>query len=689
MKVSRGTLALGLLLSVAIPSGAALASDPGEQILLARANYWRAQHRPDLASEFLNKLLAMNPSQPDALYQQAVLALEQGRNGDVQLYAARLRLLAPSDPRATELAAALARAAAPGQTVTAAAPAALAPARPVMSVQAAPPVPVAPVAVAALAQDPAPMPAVAASQPSRTELALVMASADSDDLTPAKPASPAAPKPGRSAPALALGEPPRFRQVAELPQATISDGDPSIPAGLATVRAAGSADLGFTARTVQVAQVELQPPPVINGYQRPTVSAYSPDDTLAMQIDRNLEFLEGQSNPTLVAGIGFRGHSGDDGFDRLNELGGSFEGSFSPWYTGTARIAVLPVWLDAGTVGSSKLGQFGANTILSAAGAGLVGSQDQTASGVGILGSYSYSDFSGQFGTSPLGFPVVNLIGDAAYTPKFLDNTLSVRIEGLRQPVTNSVLSYAGTRASLTAANALTGGAFGNDGTWGGVVKTGGHVTVFYDDQMYGAYGGAGLASLTGKNVTQNDQIDALLGTYFRPWKTDDWALRVGVSVYYTSFNRNLAGFTFGQGGYFSPQNYIALTFPVEYTGRADNWSWLAGAAVGVQHFNTSSSPIYPNNAFAQTALANIPGAQTAFSGSTETGAAFNLKGQIEYAIDNTFSVGASASLDNANNYIEGIGKIYLRKTFDWFAPVAAKNDPQSIVARDQPMSRL
>ena len=524
-----------------------------------------------------------------------MLALEQGRNGDVQLYAARLRLLAPSDPRAMELAAALARPAAPGQTVTAApAPAALAPARPVMSVQAAPPVPVAPVAVAAVAQDAAPVPAVAASQSPRTELALVMASADSDDPTPAKPASPAAPKPARSAPALALGEPPRFRQVAALPQATISDGDPSIPAGTRGGARRGIGRSRLYRRTVQVAQVELQPPPVINGYQRPTVSAYSPDDTLAMQIDRNLEFLEGQSNPTLIAGLGFRGHSGDDGFDRLNEFGGSIEGSFSPWYTGTARLAVMPVWLDAGTVSSSRLSQFGANPILSAAGLGLVGSGDQTASGVGILGSYSYSDFSGQFGTSPIGFPVVNLIGNVAYTPKFLDNTLSVRIEGLREPVTNSVLSYAGTHASLGAANGLTGGAFGSNSTWGGVVKTGGRVTVFYDDQMYGAYGGAGLASLTGQSVTQNDQIDALLGTYFRPWKTDDWAIRVGVSAYYTGYNRNLAGFTFGQGGYFSPQNYIAVTFPVEYTGHADKWSWLAAAAVGVQHFNTDFEPDLP-----------------------------------------------------------------------------------------------
>src|SRR5579863_5635331 len=117
------------------------------------------------------------------------------------------------------------------------------------------------------------------------------------------------------------------------------------------------------------------------------------------------------------------------------------------------------------------------------------------------------------------------------------------------------------------------------------------------------------MASLTGMNVAQNSEIDGLLGVYFRPYKTDDNALRVGISGYYASFNRNLSGFTFGQGGYFSPHNFEALTFPVEYTGHNGPWSYLASLAVGVQHDNVDSAPIFPNNTFAQQALSSTPGA--------------------------------------------------------------------------------
>src|SRR5258707_4718385 len=110
MKALAGTFAFGLMLSVALPAGSALASDPGEQTSLERANYWRLQHRFDLAGNILSKVLALNPSQPDALYQRGVLALEQGDRGSAQQYFDRLRLLAPADSRAAELAGALGQA---------------------------------------------------------------------------------------------------------------------------------------------------------------------------------------------------------------------------------------------------------------------------------------------------------------------------------------------------------------------------------------------------------------------------------------------------------------------------------------------------------------------------------------------------------------------------------------------------
>jgi cellulose synthase operon protein C len=675
MKASTSSVALGLLLSFSAPCAVAMAADPGEQLLLERAAFWRAQQRLDLAAETLNKVLALNPNQSDALYQLGLLAMQRGDRTGAQTYFDRVRQMAASDSHAAELARSLAQ---PAPRVAAAPTAAP---QPTASVQANSMVANPRPATAAVAQHTNP--------PSRDLPELAAISADSDDLTSVTPPAVAAPTPATHALAAGNGQTARNVQLASLGDTTISDATAGIPATAASVRQAGSADLGITAEPTQTAQLELMPPPPVGGYQRPaTATPYSPSDTLEMDIDRNLAQLQEQSNPSLLGGFGFRWHDGTSGLNSLTEYGTPVEGSFSPWYTGTARFAVLPVYLDAGSISSSNLNLFGANPMLTAKGLPLVNPGGQNASGVGLLGGYTWGDFTGQVGTSPLGFPVTNLVGMAAYAPKFWDNTLTVRFEGLRQPVTDSVLSYAGTHASLSAANSVSNGAFGNNGTWGGVVKTGGNISAFYDDQMYGGYGSVEYATLTGENVADNSEIDALLGAYFRPWKTENNALRVGISGYYAGYDKNLGGFTFGQGGYFSPQNFIAVTFPVEFTGHDGPWSYLASAALGVQHFNQDSTPIFPNNINQQSALETAIGSSAFIGGSTGTGLAASVKGQIEYAIDNSTAIGAAASFDNGNNYNEVIAKIYLRKTFDWFSPVAS-SDPTAIARRDQPQSRL
>jgi hypothetical protein len=83
------------------------------------------------------------------------------------------------------------------------------------------------------------------------------------------------------------------------------------------------------------------------------------------------------------------------------------------------------------------------------------------------------------------------------------------------------------------------------------------------------------------------------------------------------------------------------------------------------------------------------PGSATTSALHSGVGVGFNIKGQVEYAVDKSLALGVAGSINNGNNYNDGIVQLYLRKTFDWFAPVAFKNDPASIAARDMPASRL
>ena len=499
-------------------------------------------------------------------------------------------------------------------------------------------------------------------------------SAGSSDLdaTPAAAQPPAAePAPSQPATQSATAQPAPLQPAPSQPaplQPAPSQPAPSQPA-VQPVAATGE-----TRSPKQVAQLELTIPPPVGGYQPPVETGPVPvQDSLELDIDRSMAEIEQESAPQLTAGIIYRGREGQNGTSALNEVGIPIQGRFAPFLTGTMRIAVTPVFIDAGTLAGNSLSTFGPNALLLANGLPGVQPSEQSAGGFITTASYSFGPLSGKIGAAGLGFPVTNLIGNLAYEPKYLNNQLAVRIEGLREPVTDSLLSYAGTRASIGAANAVSGGAFGKSRTWGGVVKTGVRASVFYDNNNIGAFASFGTAFLDGTNVASNGDREASVGAYFRPYKTEDAALRVGFNLIYFGFDKNLSFYTFGQGGYFSPQNYEALTFPVEYQGRSGRWSYLGAVALGVQHFNQASSPFFPNNPSAQQELTGLVGFNNAnYGGHTATGLATDLRAQVEYAVNDSLAIGAAATYDNGQSYNEGVVKLYFRKTFQDPTPVVA-----------------
>jgi cellulose synthase operon protein C len=111
MKDWKRAFALALMVFAALPAGllmrAAVAEESARDVLLDKANYWRLKDRPDLAVEALNKLLEINPNDPDALYQYGMLSVQQNKPADAQRYLAKLQQVAPADPHVADLQAAI------------------------------------------------------------------------------------------------------------------------------------------------------------------------------------------------------------------------------------------------------------------------------------------------------------------------------------------------------------------------------------------------------------------------------------------------------------------------------------------------------------------------------------------------------------------------------------------------------
>jgi hypothetical protein len=422
------------------------------------------------------------------------------------------------------------------------------------------------------------------------------------------------------------------------------------------------------------------PPPPIAGYQTPQTylqAAPAPRDSLESDIEQSMAAIAAEAGPTLQGGFAFRARDGETGLSRVTEIGVPIEGTFSPFYTGTVRFQAIPTFITAGKPAFSALPRFGHEALqglISGTAVPLPGEQD--ASGVALNVAYAYQMFDAEVGTTPLGFPVENLVGrlalmwppPASWTtalptiplaPTNASNPVHVLAEGVRKPITDSVLSYAGTKDPVSGL------------IWGGVVKTGGDVLVSYDDGDVGVYGGGGGWSIDGKSVASNSEFEGLVGAYVRPYRVGTTSFKIGINLSYMGYDKNLRFFTFGQGGYFSPQSYVNVGIPMEYSGRTGRLTYLAGGAIGVQTFHEQSSPAYPiepgKQATAKAAFGNL----AFYPSRTVTGPSFAAKGQLEYQLNNGFSIGGLATIDNAQNFTEGVAKLYLRKSFG-IAPLTA-----------------
>lgn len=422
------------------------------------------------------------------------------------------------------------------------------------------------------------------------------------------------------------------------------------------------------------------PPPPIAGYQPPQTylqAAPAPQGSLEGDIEKSMAAIAAEAGPTLQGGLAFRARDGEDGLSRLTEIGVPVEGTFSPFYTGTVRLQAIPTFITAGKPAFSSLPRFGHEALqglISGTAVPVPGSQD--ASGVSLNVAYAYQMFDGEIGTTPLGFPVENLVGRVALmwpppaswttalptiplAPTSVSNPVHVIAEGVRKPITDSVLSYAGTKDPVSGL------------IWGGVVKSGGDVLVSYDDGDVGVYGGGGGWSIDGKAVASNSEFEGLVGAYVRPYRVETTSFKIGINLSYMGYDKNLRFFTFGQGGYFSPQNYINVGVPLEYSGQSGRLTYLVGGAIGVQNFHEDRSAAYPIEPAKQAAAQAAFGSLAFYPSRTVTGPSFAAKGQLEYQLNNGFSIGGLATIDNAQNFTEGVAKLYLRKRFG-VAPLTA-----------------
>ncbi|GAA0521636.1 cellulose synthase subunit BcsC-related outer membrane protein [Pigmentiphaga sp. GD03639] len=420
------------------------------------------------------------------------------------------------------------------------------------------------------------------------------------------------------------------------------------------------------------------PPPGYGGYAVQPAQA-RPWDPAAAQADRprtamdELNDIQQARSPALTVGGTVRTRQGEEGLGKLTDIQAPIEYRF-PVGDGRMALRATPVSLDAGTPGSSydASSRFGAGPVaaLQQAAGSTGGAGSQSQSGVGLAVAYESERLQADVGTTPLGFRHTDINAGLKFKGP-INSEVSYSADVSRRPVTDSLLSFAGARDARTGQ------------TWGGVSATGGRLELTWDNGDYGVYGYGAFHALTGENVASNTRLEGGGGLYWRLVRTPDSELTAGVNFTGIGYDKNLRYFTYGHGGYFSPQQFFAASVPVSWTQRSGRLSYLVKGSLGVQRFKEDSAPYFPTNGSLQSAAQQAAIDAAAFGltsnangafypGQTKTGLGYSLAAAMEYQIAPQLTLGGQLAMDNARDYRQLMGGVYLRYAFHPYSgPVA------------------
>ncbi|MFT8776084.1 MAG: cellulose synthase subunit BcsC-related outer membrane protein [Gluconacetobacter liquefaciens] len=388
----------------------------------------------------------------------------------------------------------------------------------------------------------------------------------------------------------------------------------------------------------------------LRGAPLPATEHYLPQDGQVGSMNRQIVYLQESTAPQLDANTYVRGRMGTAGLGQLTELAVPITGTI-PFESWQHRISfsVTPTFLFSGDPLSHaySASRFGTVPLY---GSGSARHHAYDAQGVGLDVRYVNHWFAADVGSSPLGFPLANVLGGVEFSPRLTDN-LTLRITGDRRMVTDSELSYAGMRDP------------GTGRVWGGVTRVGGHGALEWSSEKWNAYAGGGFGLLEGTHVINNTAADAELGGSVTVWQQNQrQRVRVGVNAEYLAYRRNEYEFTYGNGGYFSPQSYYAIMPSADYTGHIDRWTWSVMGNIGYQNFHVNGTSYFPLDPTMQRMMGLL--GPNRYDGQSASGIAGTGKARIVYQVTDGLRLGVEGQYVRSGNWSEASGMLMAHYRF-------------------------
>lgn len=373
-------------------------------------------------------------------------------------------------------------------------------------------------------------------------------------------------------------------------------------------------------------------------------------DPLLRDINDGIDHLSLNTGTVLEGTPEFRQHSGQQGLSRLNEYAFNAKASTNLGSRVRGFFSVTPVYLTAGQPDQYGAPYFGSNPLVSnasiAAGgkAMYIPAKDQSTSGVALDAGIKIKDIRLDIGTTPIGFRKTNIQGGISWSPQIIDH-LTGHIFMERRPVMDSLIAYAGTVDPVMGLK------------WGSVMKTGGGGGLSYDVNGSGLYAQGNYRVYNGTRVQKNHAVEANVGGYYSLLNSQSANFSIGVNVNYQHYLNNQYFFTFAQGGYFSPNHFISVAFPLRYTGTLGRWKLNAELAPGYQNFYERSNYIFANEHDLQSQMNKFnmtdSSLRNRFSGEHHSGAGYEGRLSVSYRLSRSAVLGGEIRATTFGPYSE------------------------------------
>jgi hypothetical protein len=368
---------------------------------------------------------------------------------------------------------------------------------------------------------------------------------------------------------------------------------------------------------------------------------------LAMQhVQDELDVVRHRNTPYAAVGLPITARSGSPGIDRLVARDSFASGSATIADFVRLEAAIHAIDLNSGTPDGRSGYRFGSLQLGETFAA-------QRVNGLGAEVQVSGDGYGAAAGVSPNEFPVRNWTAGFRYGQP----ASGVMLVAAREHVKDTLLSYAG---AVDPASGFV---------WGGVVSDAASLQASHNVSGSGQYLTLSAGWITGQNVAKNWSVEGTGGASWRLFETGTGSLSLGVSATALHYDKNLNFFSFGNGGYFSPQQYLLASVPIAWRRLGRAVVYEISASAGAQSIKESAAPFYPTRPLE---------GQSFYPDHVTRGSNYNIATRFAYRFSPHSSIEAFATANNAKNYASQAVGVSLKLLFNGL-PTTTDLHPQAI----------